>query len=171
MSQRARPHATKLTAGVAAATLGSALVLSGCADMSENETAGTILGGVVGGVVGNTFGKGSGKTAATALGAVMGATVGRNIGSSLDETSRRQAGAAAHEALDTAAVGESISWENPDNTGGPAYGSATVTRQGADREGRTCREFQQTVIIGGREEQSYGTACRDDNGDWKIVSS
>ena len=42
---------------------------------------------------------------------------------------------------------------------------------GLRQRGRTCREFQQTVIIGGREEQSYGTACRDGNGDWKIVSS
>lgn len=171
MSQRTRPRSTKLTAGVAAAVLGSALALSGCSGMSENETAGTILGGVAGGVIGNQFGKGSGKAAATALGAVIGATVGRNVGRSLDETSRQRAGAAAHEALDTAEVGESITWENPGNAGGAAYGSATVTRQGADREGRTCREFQQTVTIGGREEQSYGTACRDDNGDWQIVSS
>lgn len=171
MSQRTRPRSTKLTAGVAAAVLGSALALSGCSGMSENETAGTILGGVAGGVIGNQFGKGSGKAAATALGAVIGATVGRNVGRSLDETSRQRAGAAAHEALDTAEVGESITWENPGNADGAAYGSATVTRQGADREGRTCREFQQTVTIGGREEQSYGTACRDDNGDWQIVSS
>lgn len=171
MSQRAGPHPTKPTARVIAAALGSALILSGCSGMSENETAGTILGGVAGAVVGTQFGDGTGKTAATALGAVIGATVGRNIGRSLDETSRQRAGAAAHEALDTAEVGESITWENPGNAAGPAYGAATVTRQGSDREGRTCREFQQTVTIGGREEQSYGTACRDDNGDWKIVSS
>ena len=171
MSQRARPRATKLTAGLFVAALGPALALSGCATMSENETAGTVIGGVAGAVVGNKFGKGSGKAAATALGAVIGATVGRNIGKSLDETSRRRADAAAHEALETADVGEHITWQNPDNAGGSAHGSATVTRHGADSEGRTCREFQQTVIIGGREEQSYGTACRDDNGDWKIVSS
>ena len=171
MNQRERPRARKITAGLFVAVLGPALALSGCATMSENETAGTLIGGVTGAVVGNQFGKGSGRTAATALGAVIGATVGRNIGQSLDETSRQRAGAAAGQALETAAVGESITWENPDNEGGPAYGSATVTRQGADPEGRTCREFQQTVIIGGREEQSYGTACRDDNGDWQIVSS
>ena len=171
MNQSARPRARKLVAGLLVAALGPALILSGCATMSENETAGTIIGGVAGAVVGNKFGKGSGKTAATALGAVIGATVGRNIGQALDENSRRQAGAAAEHALETADVGEAITWENPDNAGGPAHGSATVTRQGADSEGRTCREFQQTVIIGGREEQSYGTACRDDNGDWKIVTS
>ena len=169
MNQPARPLVRRLTAGLLIAALGP--TLSGCATMSENETAGTIVGGVAGAVVGNTFGKGTGRTAATALGAVIGATVGRNIGKSLDETSRRRAGAAAREALDTAEVGEAITWENPDNAGGPAHGAATVTRQGADSRGRTCREFQQTVTIGGRQEQSYGTACRDDNGDWQIVST
>ena len=145
-----------------------AALLAGCATMNESETTGTVLGGVAGAVVGNQFGKGSGQTAATALGAIIGATVGRNIGQALDETSRQRAGAAAEQALDHAAVGEAITWENPANEAGPAHGSATVTRQGTDGEGRTCREFQQTVTIGGREEQSYGTACRDENGDWKL---
>lgn len=171
MNQAARTRARNHSTGLLVAVLGTALALSGCATMSENETAGTILGGVAGAVVGNKFGKGSGRTAATALGAVIGASVGRNIGQSLDATSRQRAGAAAEHALETAGIGESITWENPSNDGGPARGSATVTRQGSDSEGRTCREFQQTVIIGGREEQSYGTACRDGNGDWKIVSS
>ena len=169
MNQQARPLARNLLAGLLIAALGTAT--SGCGGMGENEAAGSILGGVAGAVVGNQFGKGDGKTAATALGAVVGAMVGGNIGRSLDATSRQRAGAAAEHALETADVGEAITWENPNNAGGPAYGSATVTRQGADSEGRTCREFQQTVIIGGREEQSYGTACRDDNGDWKIVTS
>ena len=169
MTERTKLHSRKLRAGLLVAALGTAL--SGCGGMSENETAGTVIGGVAGAVVGNKFGKGSGKTAATALGAVIGANVGRSIGKSLDETSRRQAGSATQEALNTASVGESITWENPANEGGPAHGSATVTRQGTDGAGRTCREFQQTVSVGGRQEQSYGTACRDDNGDWKIVSS
>ena len=169
MNQPARASIRRLLAGLLVVGLGGAI--AGCAPMSENETAGTIIGGVAGAVVGNTFGKGSGRHAATALGAVIGATVGRNIGRSLDETSRLRAGEATEQALETADIGESITWENPANEGGPAHGTATVTRQGADREGRTCREFQQTVTIGGRQEQSYGTACRDENGDWEIVSA
>ena len=160
---------TKTHKAALAAAAVLALALTGC--MTANETAGTLAGGVVGGVVGNQFGKGSGKTAMTAIGAVLGATVGRQIGASLDATSKRQADEAAATALDTVAVGESITWENPGNAGGAASGAATVTRQGADAEGRTCREFQQTVTIGGRQEQSYGTACRDEAGDWKLVST
>jgi surface antigen len=33
-----------------------------------------------------------------------------------------------------------------------------------------CREFQQTVVIGGEEEQAHGTACRQSNGSWRIVN-
>ena len=147
-----------------------ALLLAGCAGMSENEYAGTFLGGATGAVLGNQFGKGSGKTAATAIGAIIGASVGREIGASLDTTSRNRAALATQRALDTADVGTAITWDNPANTGAPAQGSTVITRQGADQKGRTCREFQQTVTIGGKEVQSYGTACRDANGDWELVS-
>lgn len=160
-----RRRAAGMCAGVSLAVL-----LAGCSGMSENETTGTLLGGAAGAVIGNQFGKGSGKTAATAIGAILGATVGREIGASLDETSRRRAGEATHRALETADVGAGITWDNPANAGAPARGETVITRQGADQQGRTCGEFQQTVTIGGEEVQSYGTACRDGNGDWKLVS-
>ena len=153
------------------AGLSLAMLLAGCGGMSQNETTGTVLGGAAGAVIGSQFGKGTGKNVATAIGAVLGATVGREIGVSLDEASRRQAGEATHRALETADVGTRITWDNPANAGAPAKGTTVVTRQGADQQGRTCREFQQTVTIGGEEVQSYGTACRDDNGDWQLVSS
>ena len=112
--------------------------------MSDSETVGVILGGIAGGVIGNKFGKGM----PTALGVVIGAAVGSNVGRSFDEASRQRDGAATHEALDTGEVGESVTRENLGN----ANSAATVT-------------------IKGREELSCGTAFRDDNGDWKPVSS
>ena len=33
-----------------------------------------------------------------------------------------------------------------------------------------CREFQRKVTIGGKVQNSYGTACMQPDGDWKIVS-
>lgn len=91
-------------------------------------------------------------------------------GESMDETSRRKALQATRHALETAEIGTGIAWENPANAGAPARGSTVITRQGVDQQGRTCREFQQAVTIGGEEAQSCGTACRDGNGDWKLVS-
>ena len=153
---------------VLAVVLLAGTVLGGC--MGRSETGGTIVGGIGGAVLGNQIGGGTGKTIATALGAIIGAAAGGQIGRMMDARSQEQAGRATHRALDTGTIGEPIAWENPDNRGGPARGSAKVTRQGRNADGEVCREFQQTVTIGTREEQSYGTACRDAAGDWRIVS-
>lgn len=61
-------------------------------------------------------------------------------------------------------VGEVIMWED-----GNAYGSVTTTRRGTSSTGRPCREFQQTVTIGGKTEQAYGTACMNPDGSWEVV--
>ncbi len=62
-------------------------------------------------------------------------------------------------------LGESVVWQD-----GTAHGSVTPVREGRSSFGRHCREFQKTVTIGGRQENAYGTACRDADGAWEVVS-
>lgn len=38
------------------------------------------------------------------------------------------------------------------------------------RNGRTCREYQATVVVGGVPRQSYGTACLQPDGAWRVVN-
>ena len=64
----------------------------------------------------------------------------------------------------TANVGETIIWEE-----GNASGAVTTTRIGTSSTGRPCREFQQSVTIGGKTEQAYGTACMNPDGSWEVV--
>ena len=33
-----------------------------------------------------------------------------------------------------------------------------------------CREFTRDVMVAGKKQPGYGTACRQEDGDWKIVS-
>ena len=40
-----------------------------------------------------------------------------------------------------------------------------------DPNGTYCREYQQTVEIGGQRQNSYGTACQQPDGSWKILPS
>lgn len=67
----------------------------------------------------------------------------------------------------SAPIGQRIQWaENG------AGGTVVALRDGTDTAtGAYCREFQQEVTIGGRLERSYGTACRQPDGAWKIVST
>jgi hypothetical protein len=66
----------------------------------------------------------------------------------------------------TAPVGSTIAWNDS-----RASGSVSVLRDGRSSDGQYCREFQQTVTVGGRSEQAYGVACRQPDGAWRIVNT
>jgi len=61
---------------------------------------------------------------------------------------------------------ETTEWVNPD-TGN--RGTITPTETYETDGGRYCREFHQTVTIGGEEVEAYGTACRNEDGSWEIA--
>jgi hypothetical protein len=84
----------------------------------------------------------------------------------LDDLSERQQRALedAQIRATTARVGEAIHWSDEG-----ASGTVVTTREGTSTSGRYCREFQQTVTIGGRQEQAYGTACQQPDGAWEVV--
>ena len=145
-----------------------ALALTGCQNV--RETTGAVGGAVVGGYTGSKIGGGSGKTIATAVGAALGMLAGAEIGRRLDEHARMTAESATVKALDTARAGETgIVWEAPntEGSGGPVQGRIDVLRDG-NKDGRPCREFVQTVQIGGEETKARGIACRDAAGEWVI---
>lgn len=69
-------------------------------------------------------------------------------------------------ALENNPTDQSSAWVNPD-TG--RSGTTVPVRTYQDSIGRQCREFITTIIIGGREEQGYGTACRQPDGSWELA--
>lgn len=147
----------------------SATALAGCnttSGMGNKQLLGTGGGAVLGGLAGSQIGGGSGRLWATGAGALLGALVGSEIGSSLDNADRAYAQQATSRAY-VAPVGETIRWNNPDSGN---YGTITPTRTGSDNGGRVCREFHQTIYVGGKQESGYGTACQQSDGSWKIVS-
>ena len=64
----------------------------------------------------------------------------------------------------SAPIGQSINWNDKG-----LQGSVTATREGTSSSGRYCREFRQAVTIGGKVQESYGTACRQPDGAWEIM--
>jgi surface antigen len=129
----------------------------------NKQTAGGVLGAVGGAVAGAQFGQGSGQLAATAAGTLLGAFIGSQIGQSLDRADVGYAGDTTNYALRT---NNTSTWQNPQS--GNA-GTVTPTRTFQTDSGSLCREFQQTITVGGRTERAYGTACRQRDGSWRIV--
>ena len=141
--------------------------LFGCAGMSK-EQSGQGLGSIVGAIVGYNLGKGhKDKGWAIGLGALYGAAIGADIGRQLDERDKELANEAFQDSLENKKVGTVSSWNNPD-TG--HTGTTTPTRTYTADSGSPCREFTTTVLIGGEEQQGYGTACRQSDGSWKIIN-
>ena len=147
----------------------AAMSLSACETLQgrgNKELLGAGGGALAGGLLGAQLGDGSGRLWATGAGALIGALVGSEIGSSLDKADRAYANTANQRAA-TAPVGETVTWNNPDSGN---YGSVTPTRDGYSSSGRYCREYQQTIVVGGHEESAYGQACQQPDGSWEIVS-
>jgi len=145
-----------------------AATLAGCqtGNMGTKETAGTLGGAVAGGLIGSRFGGGTGKLVAVGAGTLLGAFVGREIGTSLDRADQQYADSAASRAY-SAPIGERISWNNPQSGNS---GMVVPVRDGQSSSGAYCREFQQTITVGGKTEQAFGTACRQPDGSWKVVN-
>ncbi|UCH76128.1 MAG: glycine zipper 2TM domain-containing protein [Rhodospirillales bacterium] len=140
-------------------------VLVACTDMGPKETTGTLVGAGAGAVVGGQVGGGEGRLVGVAVGTLLGALLGGEIGRSLDRADQ-VAAQQAYERAQSAPINKTITWQNPDNG---HYGSVTPVREGTSSEGEYCREFQQTVTIGGRQERAYGVACQQPDGSWQIV--
>jgi len=149
------------------ATLALALLLSACQaeNIGTKEGVGTLGGAAVGGLLGSQIGKGSGRLAATAAGVVLGGWLGNEVGASLDKADRLALNGATSRAY-TAPVGQQITWNNP-QTGNA--GTITPVRDGYANDGAYCREFQQTITVGGQKQQGYGRACQQPDGSWKIA--
>lgn len=149
------------------ATLALALLLPACQaqNMGTKEGVGTLGGAAVGGLLGSNIGKGSGRLAATAAGVVLGGWLGNEIGASLDKADYAYMGSANSRAY-AAPIGQQITWNNPQS--GNA-GTITPIRDGYANDGAYCREFQQSITVGGQKQQGYGRACQQPDGSWKII--
>ena len=128
----------------------------------NREAIGAVLGGAVGAAAGSQIGSGSGKTAAVIGGTIIGVLVGGSIGRTMDRVDQSCVG----QILEHAPSNQAVAWRNPDNV---AF-TLTPVKTWQASSGTYCREYQATAIVGGRVERTYGTACRQADGSWKIMN-
>jgi surface antigen len=142
------------------------VTLTGCQSISDNPK--TAIGGFGGAATGGLIAAAAGGGGAgIAAGVIGGALLGGLIGNYLDTRDKEMQAKAASQAFESSPSGKTVAWQNPDN--GHA-GTVTPTRTYQTAQGAYCREYTQTVTIDGKKENSYGTACRQPDGSWKIVN-
>jgi len=140
-----------------------AVALTGCAEAGPKTAIGAVGGAAAGGLIGAAAGGG-----ATGIigGVLLGGLLGGAVGNALDQRDRDLAAQAYQNSLENERTGTTSTWRNPDSG---HSGTVTPTRTYESASGQYCREFQQTVTVGGETQQAYGTACRQPDGSWKIV--
>lgn len=147
------------------------LMITACTDQYGNgpgtkQTVGTLLGAAGGAALGSNIGKGKGNIVGIAAGTLLGAAVGSGIGASLDRADKMYYNQTYTRALETSRTGQTVGWQNPDSGNS---GSFTPTNTFQNQNGQYCREFTQTIKVGGQSQQGYGVACRQQDGSWQIV--
>jgi len=139
-----------------------ALALNLAACQTKQET-GTLAGGAVGGLIGAQFGGGTTAHVLSALGgALVGGLIGGAIGQSMDKQDQKN----MQSAVSNTPVGQSAVWTN-DKTK-TTYVVTPVKNYNQNNE--YCREYQTKVTVNGQSQKAYGTACRQPDGAWHIVS-
>jgi len=129
--------------------------LTACETKQEQ---GVLGGAALGGLVGAQFGSGN-RTAGILAGAIIGGLIGGAIGKNMDDIDRMNMNHAV-------ANNETATWRNP-NTG---YQYTVVPGNDVAYKGnQNCREFATTANVGGKQEQIFGTACRQSDGSWRVV--
>jgi surface antigen len=70
--------------------------------------------------------------------------------------------------LENVPTGNTVGWRNPDSGNS---GEMTVVKTREPEPGIYCREYQQTITVGGRTEEAFGKACRKKDGTWEVVNN
>jgi len=158
------------TIGSVAAIVLLALAVSSCATIQQTyednpkAVLGSFLGAAGGAGIAALAGGNPGVIVASALG---GALLGGVVGNRLDDRDKQMATQAAQKAFESNQTGQTSVWTNPDSGNS---GTVTPTKTYQLANGQYCREYRQTIVVGGEQHQAYGTACRQADGSWKIQS-
>lgn len=171
-SHTTRPSLSKrmMSAGLALG-IATTATLTGCQQYPggpgiRKEEFGLLSGAAAGAIVGSNIGGGKGNIAAIALGTLLGSALGADIGRSLDRADLEYYNRKSQMALETVPSGQALPWQNPE-TG--TSGVVKPLNYYQNDSGQYCREYTQSISVGGKSQEGYGRACRQPDGTWKIV--
>lgn len=101
------------------------------------------------------------------IGEVRDSRLGTQIGTSLSPDDLQAAKAAEYRALEYGRSDEEVRWQQGD--GSDLRGTIELGRSYQVNR-LDCRDYTNTLFIGGRPQVARGVACREPEGTWRIVS-
>lgn len=136
---------------------GLLLGVSGCGTTGSNQGAIAALG---------TGAAGGGAVSSSVIAAMGGGLVNGSIGAGLSQGEKRSALEAEYKALEYTASGQAVGWKGDQASHYGEVVAAQPYRVGS----QDCRQYAQTVHVGGAGATARGTACRNTDGSWSLLN-
>ena len=140
--------------------------ITSCETSEDNKLFGQILGAGLGALVGYQFGSGIGGALSIAGGTIIGGLIGGEIAELLNDNENLQYGQATKEVLENSKDNETANWKSEDNEN--LSGEITPLTS-FEKEGKYCRNIQQTINDDNSKKVMTSTFCRNDNGNWQAI--
>lgn len=105
-------------------------------------------------------------TVTAAVGTAAGTDIGGAVGRLLTDRDRAMVRELTQRGLETGISGKTLWWNN-DRSGN--HGTITPQPSFDIGDSGPCREFQQTISAGEETATGYGTACRAEDGTWRLA--
>jgi hypothetical protein len=143
--------------------------------LAAADDTGMLVGAGLGGLIGSTIGRGAGQLAATGAGVFVGGAIGSQWGRPsynhyYGGPSYANSYGYSYDMFPSVSAYPS---SYPSPYSGPNYVAPPElpTPQPVTYidNGNYCRQYSQTIRIGNRVRESYGTACLQPDGSWHIV--
>ena len=139
---------------------------SSCAEKEDNKLLGQIIGSAAGAYLGSKVGDGIVGNLTTVLGGTVGFLIGGKIVNILDSEEQSELNNAINQTLTKNPDNLSNKWNSQKNVDTNAE---IMPLNSYQIDKNTCRDFTKTVNKGKKQVQEKSTACRDENGNWKII--
>ena len=151
--------------GLAGGTVAGCETIEQETGLGQKAQIGAVGGATAGGLLAAAVGA---SPLGIAAGVILGGVAGGAIGDMIDDSDKEQAAKAQQQAMANNADGQTTSWTDPSDGHSGTY---TPQNTYVGPGGRTCRDFRQTVTIDGNTETAVGTACKMDDGSWRVFNA
>lgn len=142
-------------------------LLTSCQNSEDAKLLSQLIGATVGAAVGSNYGDGMSKNIYTIIGSAGGYLIGGKIAELLTEKEEMELNETISDSLENNDINQSSEWTNSNNN---VKASITPKQEFIINES-TCREFEKVIIKNEEKISSLSKACRDKDGNWKLLDS
>lgn len=103
---------------------------------------------------------------ASIVAALNGGLIGGDLGRSIGDRDRRRGLEAEYTALEHTPAGRAVGWTSD----GGRWSGEVIAAQPYRVGSQDCRQYRHRLIDGGRQTEARGTACRNPDGSWTLLS-